>query len=153
MANMSTSFANTSIAGAGRLPFSGHALLDWVTPLIPGAAGVATFFAGYCVVCNLLRYRGINRLKKRMGFTDRASLRHMTGDQAQEIVEYIITREFPTMYELGLQFALFKVSTPRNPLARPHPDAGCPQTYGIESISNLLVATKQLADETNSFKR
>ncbi|ROT36297.1 hypothetical protein SODALDRAFT_335389 [Sodiomyces alkalinus F11] len=89
---------------------------------------------GYLALCAALRFRGIKNLQRRMGFTDRASLKRMTNDEAQIIVRYIIEREFPMFYELALQFALFK-------------------TYGIGSISKLIMATKNLADPVHSFKR
>lgn len=74
----------------------------------PGQRGIAVV-AGYVVICNALRFRNINRLQRKMGFTDRRSLARMTGDEAQTILRNMIVSEFPTMYELGLQFALFKV--------------------------------------------
>ncbi|KAL2755651.1 hypothetical protein ACRALDRAFT_1071118 [Sodiomyces alcalophilus JCM 7366] len=63
---------------------------------------------GYLALCAALRFRGIKNLQRRMGFVDRASLQRMSNDEAQLILRHIIEREFPMVYELALQFALFK---------------------------------------------
>ncbi|KAK1987505.1 hypothetical protein LZ30DRAFT_163945 [Colletotrichum cereale] len=89
---------------------------------------------GWIVLCAFLRFRRIVDLQKKMGFTDRGSLARMTNDQAHLILKNIIEFEFPKMYILSLQFAIFK-------------------TYGFESMSRLIVATKNLADPANAQKR
>ncbi|KAL8763411.1 MAG: hypothetical protein Q9184_000799 [Pyrenodesmia sp. 2 TL-2023] len=58
----------------------------------------------------------------------------MTDDDAFEIQKTIAEFEFPLTYTKALQFALFR-------------------TYGIPSISKLLVATSQLSDVATASKR
>jgi hypothetical protein len=45
-----------------------------------------------------------------MRFPTKASLSKMTIVEAQEITAYVAQLEFPKMYEVALQFALFRVS-------------------------------------------
>ncbi|KAK2040212.1 hypothetical protein LZ31DRAFT_558091 [Colletotrichum somersetense] len=98
------------------------------------AAMAVALIAGWVALCAFLRFRRIANLQKKTAFTDRASLARMTNDQAHLILKNMAELEFPKMYILSLQFALFK-------------------TYGIESISRLIVATKNLADPVNAQKR
>ncbi|KAI9750667.1 MAG: hypothetical protein M4579_006363 [Chaenotheca gracillima] len=58
----------------------------------------------------------------------------MTSDEAFLIQRYVAELEFPTFYELGIQFPLFK-------------------TYGIPSMSTLLVMTKELSKPLSATKR
>ncbi|KZL85665.1 hypothetical protein CI238_10155 [Colletotrichum incanum] len=111
--------------------------LSYIT-LMPKALASTTMavalIAGWVALCASLRFRRITNLRKQMGFTDRGSLARMTNDQAQLILKNVIEFEFPKMYLLSLQFAIFK-------------------TYGFESMSRLIVATKNLADPANAQKR
>ncbi|KAI1314084.1 hypothetical protein F5Y03DRAFT_336090 [Xylaria venustula] len=105
-------------------------LSSWKHYVVPVALG-------YVVLCRALRYRGEKRLRRRMGFPEgcgREALSRMTNNQAQEIIEYLGTYEFPDFQVLALQFGLFK-------------------TYGVESISRLLLATRNLTDAVKSLKR
>ncbi|OLN96963.1 hypothetical protein CCHL11_07431 [Colletotrichum chlorophyti] len=90
--------------------------------------------AGWVALCASLRFRRIDNLQIRLGYTDRASLARMTNDDAQIILKNMIEFEFPKLYVLSLQFAIFK-------------------TYGFETMSRLIVATKNLADPVNAKKR
>ncbi|KAJ0167098.1 hypothetical protein CTA2_4449 [Colletotrichum tanaceti] len=90
--------------------------------------------AGWVVLCTSLRFRRIINFQKKMGFTDRSSLASMTNSQAHLIIKNLVEFEFPKMYILSLQFAIFK-------------------TYGFEYVSRLIVATKNLADPANAQKR
>ncbi|KAF5518848.1 Mycophenolic acid synthesis protein B [Colletotrichum aenigma] len=101
---------------------------------LPTLSMLLSLLAGYLVLCHSLRFRRINNLQKRMGYTDRASLARMTNNDAQLILKHMIEFEFPKFYTLALQFAIFK-------------------TYGFETISKLIVATKNLADPKNAQKR
>ncbi|QRV97467.1 hypothetical protein RhiJN_25486 [Ceratobasidium sp. AG-Ba] len=58
----------------------------------------------------------------------------MTPAEAQEILRISAASDMPYMVEKSLEFALFK-------------------TYGIESISKLLLATGQLSKEANAGRR
>ncbi|KAI0903096.1 hypothetical protein F4823DRAFT_629682 [Ustulina deusta] len=109
-------------------PFS--ALSSWKEYVIPVALG-------YIVLCRALRHRGEKKLRHRMGFPEgcgRETLSRMTNDQAQQIIRYLGIYEFPEFHLLALQFGLFK-------------------TYGVESISRLLLATRNLTDPVKSLKR
>ena len=58
----------------------------------------------------------------------------MTNVDAQAIIMYLLELEFPRLYYTSLQFALFK-------------------TYGIPTISKLLVATKEFSTSKKASKR
>ncbi|KAI9890082.1 MAG: hypothetical protein M1814_004481 [Vezdaea aestivalis] len=73
-------------------------------------------------------------MAKKYPYHDQASFAQMTDDDAQKIQLEMAELEFPRLYELALQFALFK-------------------TYGIPSISKLLVHTRQLSTRVNATKR
>ncbi|KAI1262786.1 hypothetical protein F5Y18DRAFT_144244 [Xylariaceae sp. FL1019] len=91
----------------------------------------------YIAICRALRYRGEKNLRKRLGYPEgcqRDKLAHMTNDEAQAIIKYLMGYEFPEFHLLSLQFGLFK-------------------TYGVESISRLLLATRNLTDPIKSLKR
>ena len=57
----------------------------------------------------MLRYRFEKAMLKKFNYPNRASLVGMTNDDAQAILQYLITQEFPAFYKLGLQLGLFKV--------------------------------------------
>ncbi|KAI9837655.1 MAG: hypothetical protein M1837_002915 [Sclerophora amabilis] len=80
-----------------------------------------------------LRYRTARSLERRFG-TDDGKLHQMTLEDAQEIISIVSQREFPSGFEIALEFALFR-------------------TYGIPSISKLLCATGELSDSKSSGKR
>lgn len=75
-------------------------------------------------------------MRKKYGFgtTARPTLADMTIEEAYEIQDQVSTGEFPTIFEKGLQLALFR-------------------TYGIPSISKLLGQTAQLSTSENVAKR
>ncbi|GAP82441.2 putative dephospho- kinase [Rosellinia necatrix] len=102
----------------------------WREYVIPAALG-------YVALCRVLRYRGEKRLRRSIGFPEgcgREALAGMTNDQAQQVIRYLACYEFPEFHLLALQFGLFK-------------------TYGVESISRLLLATRNLTDPVKSLKR
>ncbi|KAI9722357.1 MAG: hypothetical protein M1812_001829 [Candelaria pacifica] len=88
----------------------------------------------YPVLVALLRFRRVRAMPEKFGYTTRESLSKMTAEDAYKIQVEIAELEFPSAYEKALQFALFK-------------------TYGIPSISKLLVATRQLSQEAKASKR
>src|SRR3954469_18753875 len=69
----------------------------------------AAILAAYMVLCSMLRYRFERAMLKKFNYPDRLSLARMTNDDAQAILRYLITQEFPAFYKLGLQLGLFKV--------------------------------------------
>ncbi|KAI9698961.1 MAG: hypothetical protein M1836_003150 [Candelina mexicana] len=88
----------------------------------------------YPILVALLRFRRVRAMPKKYGYITQESLAKMTIEDAHKIQIEIAELEFPSMYEKALQFALFK-------------------TYGIPSISKLLVATRQLSEEAKASKR
>ena len=88
----------------------------------------------YILLVQTLRFRRSQSALRKYAYTDRASLSRMTYADAQAVVRELAVHEFPTMFELGVQLALFK-------------------TYCFESISRLLTATRQLGTAENAAKR
>ena len=86
--------------------------LPW-TSLLVGTA------ISYTALCSALRFRRRNAMQKKFNYPDRASLSRMTNVDAQAILEDLAQLEFPFLYEISLQFALFK--------ARPSPNS--PHTF------------------------
>ncbi|KAI1160020.1 hypothetical protein F5B18DRAFT_546716 [Nemania serpens] len=100
-------------------------------------AYIAPAALGYVLLCRALRYRGERNLRRDMGFPaacGREPLSRMTNDEAQQIIRYLSAWEFPEFQFTALQFGLFK-------------------TYAVESISRLLLATRNLTDPVKSLKR
>ena len=91
-------------------------------------------FVLYAILCQALRFRRINKLKRKYGFGDTRPLSSMTDTEAYEIQLVVAKFEFPSMFEKGLQLALLR-------------------TYGIPSISKVLVKTAQLSTNENVGKR
>ncbi|KAI1333893.1 hypothetical protein F5Y15DRAFT_403487 [Xylariaceae sp. FL0016] len=101
---------------------------EWTKYIIPAAVG-------YVALCRALRYRKERAMQRTYGYEGRESLARMTNDEAQSIIKTIAAYEFPEFHLLSLQFGLFK-------------------TYGVESISKLLLATRNLTDPgPKSLKR
>ncbi|RFU30027.1 hypothetical protein B7463_g6329, partial [Scytalidium lignicola] len=73
-------------------------------------------------------------MQKKFNYPNRASLSKMTNVDAQAILRYVSELEFPKLVTTSLQFALFK-------------------TYGIPTISHLLVATREFSTPENATKR
>ncbi|KAM3065133.1 hypothetical protein ACMFMG_006106 [Clarireedia jacksonii] len=88
----------------------------------------------YVLLVRLLRFSRVNSMTRKLGYTNRESFKRMTNEDAQTINSYLAELEFPKVYLSSLQFALFK-------------------TYGIPTISKLLVDTKQLSGEETVHKR
>ncbi|KAI1206987.1 uncharacterized protein F4807DRAFT_210274 [Annulohypoxylon truncatum] len=88
----------------------------------------------YVGLCRALRFNRENGLRRKLGYPDRASLAHMTVVDAQQIIKFLNVWETPLFQFLALEFGLFK-------------------TYGVESISRLLLATGNLTDPVRSPKR
>ncbi|KAI1372350.1 hypothetical protein F4677DRAFT_432644 [Hypoxylon crocopeplum] len=88
----------------------------------------------YVGLCRALRFRREKTLRAKLGYHDRASLAKMTAVEAQQVVKFMSSWEMPLFTFLALEFGLFK-------------------TYGVESISRLLLATGNLTDPVRSLKR
>ncbi|KAF3903561.1 hypothetical protein AA313_de0202344 [Arthrobotrys entomopaga] len=91
-------------------------------------------FAAYLLLCSVLRFRRMNWMRDHYGYRTRESFSKMTLEDAQAIHVDLAELEFPRVFSASIFFALFK-------------------TYGIPSISKLLVQTGQLASEATTSKR
>lgn len=108
----------------------------------------------YPILCHCLRYRRVKSKQAKLGFTDRASLSRMTTVEAQSIVKELSEWEFPLLFRMSLQFALFKVRTPNSIfISLVISLLTESQTYGIPTISSLLVATRMFSNPENASKR
>jgi hypothetical protein len=90
--------------------------------------------AVYLWVVASLRFRRANATPKRYNMESREAYAKMTADDAQAILKDLTELEFPKIMGLSIIFALFR-------------------TYGIPSVSSLLVATGQLANAESASKR
>lgn len=88
----------------------------------------------YPLIATLLRRKRIRSSSKAFGYTNRRSFSSMTNDDAFRIQRDILELEFPFTFEKALQFALFR-------------------TYGIPTVSKLLVSTSQLSSADSAPKR
>lgn len=88
----------------------------------------------YPLVTAFLRHDRLHNTSKAFHYPTRRSFASMTDDDAFLIQQIIAELEFPFTFEKGLQFALFR-------------------TYGIPSISKLLVRTAQLSNSSTAPKR
>lgn len=101
----------------------------------PRVTTVIGALIAYSTVCQVLRFRRIKSLKREYGSgTDKKHFSCMTDEEAHRIQKIVSDAEFPALFEKGLQLALFR-------------------TYGIPSISKLLVNTAQLSTTENVAKR
>ncbi|CAK7226888.1 hypothetical protein SBRCBS47491_006381 [Sporothrix bragantina] len=104
----------------------------------PRTSFAVVIFAVYILSCRVLRFRRMAAMHRQHDHTynpkNRASLAAMTANDAQAILAAIQQREFPFMHTLAIEFGIFK-------------------TYGIPSISRLVVATRQVTDPVPAAKR
>ncbi|KAF2489011.1 hypothetical protein BU16DRAFT_600647 [Lophium mytilinum] len=89
---------------------------------------------GYLLLVRTLRYRRRDSVAARFRYPDRESWARMTLSDAHAIQLSLAELEFPQVFCISVFFALFK-------------------TYGIPTISGLLVATGQLSRPTTASKR
>lgn len=87
----------------------------------------------YVVIQRFLRFQRVKSLQRQYASLER-NLGSMTDKQAQQIHVMLAQLEFPLIYRKSLEFALFR-------------------TYGIPSISKLLVQTQQLSTGQHAPKR
>ncbi|KAI1506412.1 hypothetical protein F5X99DRAFT_2126 [Biscogniauxia marginata] len=108
--------------------------MDWSNPRVFIPGGVIA----YLLLVRRLRYRRrdgwIRDFKRKYGSCDRESLCNMKIEDAWVILRDMTELEFPSLFSVSVFFALFK-------------------TYGIPTISKLLLATGQLASDTTASKR
>ncbi|OAA47250.1 67 kDa myosin-cross-reactive antigen family protein [Beauveria brongniartii RCEF 3172] len=102
----------------------------WISYLVLTVIGLLV----YAVVCSAFRFRRIGKTRAQYGFYDRASLGHMTNEQAHHIVKQLASLEAPTFFDLALRMALLR-------------------TFAIEDIAKLLVASSDLNRQQHAPKR
>jgi len=93
---------------------------------------LASLAIGYLATAHYLRHH--RQKQKHHQYNYSANLSAITLDHAQQIQLYLFELEFPFIAQKALEFALFR-------------------TYGIPSISGLLMHTKQLSTKAHSSKR
>lgn len=72
----------------------------------------AFILAGYVFLVNHLRFRRLNAIKQKCGFsTDSTSYENMTPDIAQEIEKNLAEYEMPWLFEFSWLFDFLRVST------------------------------------------
>lgn len=84
------------------VPVSNTGFLSWPALILLG-------FTSYAALCSLFRFRRLQSVRARYGYTDRASLARMTNQDAHEISKNLIYLEFPLFYDLSVRLALFEV--------------------------------------------
>lgn len=91
-------------------------------------------FLLYVSVCSALRFQRVRSIQRKYPYPDRASYAKMTTQHAWEIQKALFSLEFPYIVDRAYQFALFR-------------------TYGIPTISKLLLATKEFSTRERAPKR
>jgi len=92
------------------------------------------FFLLYPTLVALFRYQRLRQTLEQYPYTSRRSFSSMTNEHAFYIQQILGELEFPFTYEKALQFALFR-------------------TYGIPSVSKLLVQTSEFSEKATATKR
>ena len=88
----------------------------------------------YLILVAYFRNRHLRSTRVKHPYPTRASFASMTNEDAYLIQQGLCELEFPFTFEKSLQFALFR-------------------TYGIPTISKLLVQTSQFSEESTATKR
>ncbi|KAI0552353.1 hypothetical protein F4679DRAFT_87026 [Xylaria curta] len=107
-------------------------------PTPTGGLGILVVIL-YAILCTTLRFRQMRAIADKFGYTTRASFSNMTVNDAYQIQKWLAEQEFPKVFSASIFFALFKF-----------------QTYGVPSISRLLVQTGHFTyrgDGTKASKR
>ncbi|KAL4819538.1 hypothetical protein BDW67DRAFT_132868 [Aspergillus spinulosporus] len=123
-----------AVAGLKQLPIRTLLLEFWRDPRRRLGLS-AVILAAYLLLQRSLRYRRLKRLQKvYRKYTTREEMASMTDHDAWKIQKEMLVMEFPSASLKALQFALFR-------------------TYGIPTISSLLLKTSQFSNPATSFKR
>ena len=115
-------------------PTANNASTFFTQDITPSTLYILLSLILYPTIIYLLRYRRLHHTLKSHPYPTRHSLSTMTNTDAFRIQQTIGELEFPFTFEKALQFALFR-------------------TYGIPSISKLLVETRQFSEKATSTKR
>ncbi|KAL2817687.1 streptococcal 67 kDa myosin-cross-reactive antigen like family-domain-containing protein [Aspergillus cavernicola] len=123
-----------AVVGLKRLPIRTILVMFWRDP--KKRAGLsAAILAAYMILVRSLRYQRLKRMQRvYRKYTTREEMATMTDHDAWEIQKMMLVTEFPSASLKALQFALFR-------------------TYGIPTISSLLLKTSQFSNPATSFKR
>ena len=76
------------------------------------AIGILVVLGLYLGLVQILRFQGVNNLTRSLGYVGLSleqMYEKMTLKDAEEIQRFLAELEFPRVYELALQFALFRV--------------------------------------------
>lgn len=87
------------------------------------------FLLPYLLVCSTLRFQRMKSIHRQYPYghgPHQKPFSAMSVTEARNIIHLLISYEFPALYGRSLQFSLFR-------------------TYGIPTISSLLLATQQLS--------
>ncbi|TDZ61600.1 Mycophenolic acid synthesis protein B [Colletotrichum trifolii] len=95
---------------------------------------ILAVFTAHLLLVRFLRYRRRDDIQRRYPYKTREEMASMSLSDAAAIMRELSDREFPTIFYSSVSFALFK-------------------TYGIPTISKLLVATSQLSGDATASKR
>ena len=101
---------------------------------LPYAVWFGILLALHLALVAKLRYKRSQNIIEKYHMHSRKDFGRMTTDDAQAILRELVEMEFPKLMGLSIVFALFK-------------------TYGIPSVSSLLVKTGQLATLETASKR
>ena len=106
------------------------------TSVALGLTGWLSLIAGllYLSTVRILRYQRARALEQQYAPAGRASFSNLTATDAQGILKTLAELEFPKIYAFSMVVAIFR-------------------TYGIPSMSSVLVHTGQLSNTTTSSKR
>lgn len=109
---------------------------QWVpmSELLRTSSALLMCAVSYIFLANWVRFARVQKMHTLFGYRTRASFARMTIQDAQKIQLYLYQLEFPFVMQKALEFALFR-------------------TYGIPSISTLLVETMQLTNSKQASKR
>ncbi|KAJ5806731.1 hypothetical protein N7474_010323 [Penicillium riverlandense] len=117
-----------------------HSLINWLSKNLTNASPKQRVLYGllglsaYMSLASFLRFQRQRKLQKEYPYPTRESMGKMTDHDAWAIQKQIMQMEFPSMVVKSLQLILL-------------------QTYGIPTISTLLLKTSQFSDSATSFKR
>ncbi|KAJ5658906.1 hypothetical protein N7507_005357 [Penicillium longicatenatum] len=113
-----------------------HTLVEALRELTPQRTIICSLAAitTYLILASSIRFHRRRTLHKEYPYQTRESMSKMTNQDAWAIQKTILQMEFPFIVLKSLQFALFR-------------------TYGIPTISSLLLKTSQFSDSATSSKR
>ncbi|KAF4555060.1 Hypothetical protein D9617_3g021290 [Elsinoe fawcettii] len=120
--------------------FPAHSAMDIVWPkailseTLLNTTTIIILLAAYIPFVHLLRHRRATTILQKHNITSRDQYHLLTADQAQSVLQDLVELEFPTLMGFSIVFALFK-------------------TYGIPSISSLLLKTGELSSPLRASKR